>query len=150
MDRAILALKTQRRRIDDQRRKVRGRGAALGRLGPAWRNLPGTAPLLQFLLLIERDQGAAGKLVALRQRERALLVLRMKHLHEQQLDRLDAWLLNVEAMVGVSDPVQAAAACCNPRLPTSRRPTSACSWPTWSLPCSKTGSSMRWHRAAAS
>ena len=51
------------------------------------------------MLLVERDSSAARALVAKHQRERALLALRKKRLHEQQLDRLDAWLLNVEGLV---------------------------------------------------
>lgn len=51
------------------------------------------------MLLVERDFSAARALVAMQQRDRALLALKRKRLHEQQLDRLDAWLLNVEGLV---------------------------------------------------
>ena len=41
----------------------------------------------------------AKELVADRKRERALLALKRRRLHEQRLAGLDAWLLNVEQLV---------------------------------------------------
>ena len=42
----------------------------------------------------------AKQLVADRKRDRALLALKRRRLHEQRLASLDAWLLNVEQLVG--------------------------------------------------
>ncbi|KAL6773737.1 VPS20 [Auxenochlorella protothecoides x Auxenochlorella symbiontica] len=70
VDRAILSLKTQRRKLDDQRKRTD--------------------------TLIEREAVVARTLVAQGKRDRALLALRKKRLHGQQLEFLDKLVLNVE------------------------------------------------------
>lgn len=50
---------------------------------------------------IEREVAVARELVAAKKKERALLALKKKRLHENQLDQIDAWLLNVESMVSL-------------------------------------------------
>lgn len=72
-DRAVLNLKTQRRRIEEQRKRVEA--------------------------AIERELAVARELVAAKRKERALLALKKKKLHESQLEQIDAWLLSVESML---------------------------------------------------
>jgi hypothetical protein len=45
---------------------------------------------------ILREVAVAKELIAAKRKERALLALKKKKLHEQQLDRVDAFLLNIE------------------------------------------------------
>ena len=47
----------------------------------------------------------ARELVAAKKKERALLALKKKKLHEGQLEQIDAWLLNVESMVSAGELV---------------------------------------------
>jgi Snf7 len=54
---------------------------------------------LQAETSIRRENAVAKDLVAAGRRDRALLALKKRQLHEQQLLQLDAWLLNVEAAV---------------------------------------------------
>lgn len=72
-DRAVLALKTQRRKLSKE--SVRLEAAVV------------------------RETAAAKSLIASNNKERALLVLRRRVLHQQQLSRLDAWQLNVEQLL---------------------------------------------------
>ncbi|KAK9812682.1 hypothetical protein WJX72_001804 [[Myrmecia] bisecta] len=72
-DRAVLTLKTQRRKLTVERKRIEG--------------------------VIEREVKVAKELIAQKKRERALLALKKKKLQEAQLDKLDAWLLNVEQML---------------------------------------------------
>lgn len=65
---------------------------------PPARNL--RAAPAQVEAAIEREVAVARELLAAKKRERALLALKKKRLHEAQLDKIDAWLLNVEGMVG--------------------------------------------------
>ena len=48
---------------------------------------------------VDRELAVAKELVAAQKRERALLALKRRKLHEQRLAQLDAWLLNVEQVV---------------------------------------------------
>jgi hypothetical protein len=52
--------------------------------------------------LVDRELQLARQLLSQKKRERALLALKLKKLHEQRLDQIDAWLLNVEGLVGVN------------------------------------------------
>lgn len=61
VDRALLTLKTQRNRLGKEQRRLQG--------------------------LVERETAAARALVAARQRDRALLALRRRTMHLQQLSR---------------------------------------------------------------
>lgn len=70
----MLTLKTQRRRLEDQRTRA-------------------TAQM-------DREQAVARQLVAAGRRDRAVLALKKRRLQELQLEKLDAWLLSVEGMVG--------------------------------------------------
>lgn len=72
-DRAVLTLKTQRRKLAKESARIEA--------------------------LVVRETEAAKALVASNSRERALLVLRRRVLHYQQLSRLDAWQLNVEQLL---------------------------------------------------
>lgn len=73
MDRAVLSLKTQRRRLEDHRTRVTTQ--------------------------IERETLVARQLVASGHKDRAMLALKKKRLQETTLVKLDAFLLNVESMV---------------------------------------------------
>lgn len=73
MDRAVLSLKTQRRRLEDHRTRVMSQ--------------------------INREKVIARELVATGHKDRAILALKKKRLQETTLIKLDAWLLNVESMV---------------------------------------------------
>jgi len=48
---------------------------------------------------VDRELAVAKELVADHKRDRALLALKRRRLHEQRLASLDAWLLNVEQLV---------------------------------------------------
>ncbi|KDD77177.1 hypothetical protein H632_c3p1 [Helicosporidium sp. ATCC 50920] len=69
-DRAILTLRTQRRKMEEHRRRVEA--------------------------LMERETTVARTLVAKQQRPAALLALKKKRLHETQLEGLDNCLLTLE------------------------------------------------------
>ena len=73
VDRAVLSLKTQRRRLEDHRTRVTTQ--------------------------IERETLVARQLVASGHKDRAMLALKKKRLQETTLGKLDAFLLNVESMV---------------------------------------------------
>ena len=51
---------------------------------------------------MDRELAVAKELVASQKRERALLALKRRKLHEQRLGQLDAWLLNVEQLVRIA------------------------------------------------
>lgn len=72
-DKAVLSLRTQRRRLESHRERV--------------------------LNQIEREKKTAKELVASGQRGRALLALKKKRIQEDSLKKLDGWLINVESMV---------------------------------------------------
>ncbi len=72
-DRAVLALKTQRRRLEDQRARL--------------------------LAQADREAHVARALAAAGRRERALLALKRRRLHAAQAATLDEWLLNVESLL---------------------------------------------------
>eukprot|EP01023_Acetabularia_acetabulum_P018867 TRINITY_DN19537_c0_g1_i1.p1 TRINITY_DN19537_c0_g1~~TRINITY_DN19537_c0_g1_i1.p1 ORF type:complete len:227 (-),score=51.96 TRINITY_DN19537_c0_g1_i1:423-1103(-) len=72
-DKAILSLKTQRRKLSDQRKRI--------------------------VEVIDRELQIAKELVAAKKKERAVLALKKKKLNEQQLQKLDDWLLNVETLL---------------------------------------------------
>jgi len=48
---------------------------------------------------VERELAVAKQLVTAQKKDRALLALKRRKLHEHQLTRLDAWLLNVEQLL---------------------------------------------------
>ncbi|KAK9818781.1 hypothetical protein WJX74_006989 [Apatococcus lobatus] len=72
-DRAVLSLKTQRRKLTAERTRVEG--------------------------IIDRELQIARQLIAQKKRDRALLFLKRKKIQEQQVERLDAWLINVEQLL---------------------------------------------------
>lgn len=72
-DRAVLSLRTQRRKLANEQTRLER--------------------------LVAREMQVARELVAKRQKERALLALKRRKLHEQQLERLGAWQLNVEQVL---------------------------------------------------
>lgn len=49
--------------------------------------------------IIDRELQIARQLIAQKKRDRALLFLKRKKIQEQQMERLDAWLINVEQLV---------------------------------------------------
>jgi hypothetical protein len=53
---------------------------------------------------ILREVAVAKELIAAKRKERALLALKKKKLHEQQLDRVDAFLLNIEQVKATRGP----------------------------------------------
>lgn len=70
VDRAILALKTQRRKLGEYQKKVED--------------------------LIGREAAVARRLVREGRKDRALLALKKKRLQEDMLQKADVWVLNVE------------------------------------------------------
>eukprot|EP01026_Neomeris_dumetosa_P069646 TRINITY_DN68964_c0_g1_i12.p1 TRINITY_DN68964_c0_g1~~TRINITY_DN68964_c0_g1_i12.p1 ORF type:complete len:232 (+),score=55.30 TRINITY_DN68964_c0_g1_i12:32-697(+) len=72
-DKAVLSLKTQKRKLQDQRSRI--------------------------VAVIDRELEIAKELVAAKKKERAVLALKKKKLNEAQLQRLDDWLLNVEQLL---------------------------------------------------
>ncbi|CAK0786879.1 hypothetical protein CVIRNUC_010093 [Coccomyxa viridis] len=72
-DRSVLQLKTQRRQLTGQRKRLED--------------------------LIARELAIARELLAAKKRERALLALKKKRLREGQLERIDKYLLNVEQVL---------------------------------------------------
>jgi charged multivesicular body protein 6 len=73
VDKAVLSLKTQRRRLEDHRTRVTAQ--------------------------IERETLVARQLVASGYKDRAMMALKKKKLQENTLVKLDTFLLNVESMV---------------------------------------------------
>ncbi|KAL3134869.1 hypothetical protein ABBQ32_007835 [Trebouxia sp. C0010 RCD-2024] len=73
-DRAVLTLKTQRRKLLTEQKRIES--------------------------LIEREVEIARQLIAQKQQDRALLVLRKKKLQQGRLKDLDNWLVGVEKMLG--------------------------------------------------
>ena len=69
----MLTLKTQRRRLEDHQKRV--------------------------MFQIDRESEVARHLVASGRKDRALLALKKRRLHQTTLGQLDAWLLNVESTV---------------------------------------------------
>ena len=71
---------------------------------------------LQLEDLIARELAIARELLAAKKRERALLALKKKRLREGQLERIDAYLLNVEQahslMRSVVAPCRSDPTCC--------------------------------------
>jgi charged multivesicular body protein 6 len=77
VDKALLALRTQRRKLTAERKRVEG--------------------------VIAREVAIARELIPQQKRDRALLALKKKKLQEGQLANLDSWLLNVEEVLGNID-----------------------------------------------
>lgn len=112
-DRALLGLRTQRRKLEQMRSRVghrcdRGRKgvqavASARRQGmhPPATCTPATCtlPPLQLQTCITEQVATARQQVAVGQRSQALFTLKRKRLQEYQLGRLDGWILNVEEMV---------------------------------------------------
>lgn len=73
VDKAVLSLKAQRRRLEDHRKQV--------------------------LNQIDREQAIARQLVVSGHRDRALLALKKRRIQETSLEKLDVWLINVESTV---------------------------------------------------
>jgi charged multivesicular body protein 6 len=73
VDRAVLSLKTQRRRLTDHRIRV--------------------------ITQVSREEAVARQLIGAGQRDRALLALKKRRIQQASLEKLDAWLINVESMV---------------------------------------------------
>lgn len=74
----------------------------------------------QIFALISRDVDLARELIAQRRRQQALLSLRKKKVHEQRVDTIDAYLMNVEQ-------VQSAVCCRLPLLSSgSQSDTQSC------------------------
>jgi charged multivesicular body protein 6 len=73
VDRAVLTLKSQARKLEQQRTRIQGD--------------------------IDRERQIAKELVAQGRKDRALLALKRRKLQEVQAERLDGWLLNVQGMV---------------------------------------------------
>ena len=61
---------------------------------------PALACRVQIQGNIDRETAVARELVAAGKKPRALLALKRRRLQEGQAARLEAWLLNVEEMVG--------------------------------------------------
>ncbi|KAJ1401232.1 Snf7 family [Sesbania bispinosa] len=74
VDRAILALKTQRRKLAQYQQKLDA--------------------------VIEAEKQAARDLIREKKKDRALLALKKKKTQEELLKQVDAWLLNVEQQAG--------------------------------------------------
>lgn len=79
-DRAVLSLKTQRRKLEKQS--------------------------IRIAELIVREREVAKALVASKNKERALVVLRRRVLHQHTLDMLDAWQLNVEQLLSNMEAIK--------------------------------------------
>ncbi|KAI7845086.1 hypothetical protein COHA_001451 [Chlorella ohadii] len=73
VDRAVLTLKSQARKLEQQRARIQGD--------------------------IDRERQIAKELIAQGRKDRALLALKRRKLQEGQAERLDGWLLNVQGML---------------------------------------------------
>jgi len=73
VDRAVLALKTQKRKLGEYQKRVEG--------------------------AIEREERRAKELVQGKKNQQALLALKKRKLHQQQLEKVCAWVLNVEESI---------------------------------------------------
>eukprot|EP00803_Ostreobium_quekettii_P004559 evm.model.scf_1827.3 EVM.evm.TU.scf_1827.3 scf_1827:21035-22528(+) len=73
-DKAVLSLKSQRRKLGAERKRIEA--------------------------LIDKNVEVARGLIAQKKKDLALLVMKKKKMQEEQVKKLDAWLLNVESMVG--------------------------------------------------
>ncbi len=102
VDRAVLSLKSQVRKLEQQRTRVStGWPKVQGDCHP---NQPTTSCLHvccwpQIQAAIDREQQLARELVAAGRKDRALLALKKRKLQETQAASLDGLLLNVEQMV---------------------------------------------------
>lgn len=102
VDRAVLSLKSQVRKLEQQRTRV-STGQPMVQ-GNCHRKQPTTTCLHvccwpQIQAAIDREQQLARELVAAGRKDRALLALKKRKLQETQAASLDGLLLNVEQMV---------------------------------------------------
>jgi hypothetical protein len=133
VDRAILSLKTQRKKLEDQSKLV---GMNLKAACPSCPPPPARAssptapqprtpscpspPGLQFEQRMDQQLKVARDLLATQKKDRALLALKKRKLNEHQLEQLQKLLVNVEAMVRRQR--QGGAAHSNPRPQQPRPP----------------------------
>jgi len=73
VDRAVLALKTQKRKLGEYQKRVEG--------------------------AIEREERRAKELVQSKKNKQALLALKKRKLHQQQLEKVCVWVLKVEETI---------------------------------------------------
>lgn len=100
-------MKTQRNRIEAQRKRASCRLRFFA--GVAFSNSLSVVTSfqvyfirqLQVIASIDRENAVARELVAAGKKDRAMLALKKRQLHEQQLKKLDAWVLNVESTVSL-------------------------------------------------
>ncbi|KAF8405678.1 hypothetical protein HHK36_007755 [Tetracentron sinense] len=100
VDRAILSLKTQRRKLAQYQHQVLWEKSDLGiHYIFLWRNFlytPISCDSFQLDAVIEAEKQAARDLIREKKKDRALLALKKKKTQEELLKQVDAWLINVE------------------------------------------------------
>ena len=101
-DKAVLSLKSQRKKLDEQRKRV----GVVTRWPPQFgfvclqlRILTDSTFPIQLETLIEREKTVARNLVQAGRKDRALLALRKKKAQEEQMSTLDGLIVNVEQVL---------------------------------------------------